>query len=91
MVSLLVFVQLALKQWESNLNEQIRAIYEQTNLHRNDHTTEQREAEVNFFATLLINDIIRVLGTDIVKMDENMDQTDVDVVLLEHYDVDYMP
>lgn len=73
------------------MNEQIRALYAQTNLHRNDHTTEQREAEVNFFATLLINDIIKVLGTDVVKLDEFMNPTDVDVILLEHYDVDYMP
>lgn len=73
------------------MNERIRALYDQTNLHRNDHTTEQREAEVNFFATLLINDIIKVLGTDLVKLDEFMNPTDVDVILLEHYDVDYLP
>jgi len=40
------------------MNKRIEALMDQTALHRNDHTTEQRNAEIQAFAKLLINEVI---------------------------------
>lgn len=38
------------------MNERIKELFKQTNLHRNDHTTEQRQAAVEKFAELIVKE-----------------------------------
>lgn len=40
------------------MNERIKQLLTQTTLHRNDHTTEQRLAELSKFAGLIVRDVL---------------------------------
>lgn len=42
------------------MNERIEELFKETNLHRNDHTTEQRRAEVEKFAKLIVQECQKV-------------------------------
>jgi hypothetical protein len=47
------------------MNQRIKELFKQTGLHRNDHTTAQRHAEVEKFAELIIQECLEVVEKQI--------------------------
>ena len=70
------------------MNEQIKELFKQTALHRNDHTTEQRLYEVEKFALLIVRECCRVVDiwSDEVPCSEGYDKFTVGK-LKEHFGV----
>jgi hypothetical protein len=46
------------------MNNRIEELFKQTNLHRNDHTTAQRRAEVEKFAELIVRECVKLYNHD---------------------------
>jgi hypothetical protein len=56
------------------MNERIKELFKQTGLHRNDHTTAQRHAEVEKFAELIVRECAEIC------IEQNVSDLDLDVI-----------